>query len=81
MTLVYGGNYCHWIAYPSVGKVAAKYYNQTGEVIDMIPTLSTGTGIPLALIATYLVDSRGIKTGIHTAAVLTAIGMTQIMVV
>ena len=81
VTLVYGGNYCHWIAYPSVGKVAAKYYNQTGEVIDMIPTLSTGTGIPLALIATYLVDSRGIKTGIHTAAVLTAIGMTQIIVV
>ena len=72
--LVYGGNYCHWIAFPTVGKVAAKYYNQTGERIDVIPTFSTGVGIPLALFATYLVDSQGIKIGIHIAAVLTAIG-------
>ena len=57
-------------------KVAAKYYNQTGEALDMIPTLSTGTGIPLALIATYMVDSQGIKTGIHIAALLTAIGQS-----
>ena len=31
VALVYGGNYCHWIAIPSVGKVVAQYYGQTGK--------------------------------------------------
>ena len=45
-----------------------------GEKIDLISTLSTGIGIPLCLMATFLVDSRGTKKGIHTGAVLTIIG-------
>jgi len=74
VALVYGGNYCHWIAIPSVGKVVAQYYGQTGEKIDLISTLSTGIGIPLCLLATFLVDSRGTKKGIHVGASLTIIG-------
>ena len=31
VALVYGGNYCHWIAIPSVGRVVAQYYNQPGK--------------------------------------------------
>ena len=31
VALVYGGNYCHWIAIPSVGRVVAQYYNQPGN--------------------------------------------------
>lgn len=76
VALVYGGNYCHWIAIPSVGKIVAQYYNQSGENIDLISTLSTGIGIPLCLLATFLVDSRGTKKGIHTGAALTIIGET-----
>ena len=46
----------------------------TGEKIDLISTLSTGIGIPLCLLATFLVDSRGTKKGIHVGASLTIIG-------
>jgi len=74
VALVYGGNYCHWIAIPSVGKIVAQYYHQSGEKIDLISTLSTGIGIPLCLMATFLVDSRGTKKGIHVGAALTIIG-------
>ena len=31
VALVYGGNYCHWIAIPSVGKIVAQYYEQSGK--------------------------------------------------
>ena len=45
-----------------------------GEKIDLISTLSTGIGIPLCLLATFLVDSRGTKKGIHIGAALTILG-------
>ena len=48
--------------------------HSTGEKIDLISTLSTGIGIPLCLLATFLVDSRGTKKGIHVGASLTIIG-------
>ena len=36
VALVYGGNYCHWIAIPSVGRVVAQYYNQPGTGINVV---------------------------------------------
>jgi len=67
-------NYAHWIAFPAVAKKAAAYYNVTGEQLDLIPTISYAAGIPTCLIATYLIESRGLKTGVKIGAYLTGVG-------
>ena len=74
VALIWGGNHCHWVSIPSVGKVVAEYYSQTGERIDLISTLSVGIGIPSVILATLLVDFRGTKESIRCAAFLTIIG-------
>ena len=67
-------NYSHWVAFPSVTKMVAKYYDQSGETMDLIPTLSYGLGIPCCLLATYVVDRFGLKVGLHIGGNLTGIG-------
>jgi len=67
-------NFAHWIAFPAVAKKAAAYYEVSGEELDLIPTVSYGAGIPTCLIATYLIESRGLKAGIKIGAWLTGIG-------
>ena len=37
-------NYSHWVAFPSIAKNAAKHYDQSGERMDLIPTVSYGLG-------------------------------------
>ena len=36
----------------------------SGEELDLIPTVSYAAGVPTCLIATYLIESRGLKTGV-----------------
>jgi len=67
-------NYAHWIAFPAVAKKAAAYYDVTGEELDLIPTVSYAAGVPTCLIATYIIESRGLKTGVKIGAYLTGIG-------
>ena len=67
-------NYAHWIAFPAVAKKAAVYYEVTGDQLDMIPTVSYAVSIPTCLLATYLVESRGLKVGIRIGSFLTAFG-------
>ncbi len=67
-------NYSHWVAFPSVTKVAARYYDQPGEAMDLIPTLSYGLGVPCCVLATYVVDRFGLRAGIHVGGGLTGIG-------
>jgi len=67
-------NYAHWVAYPSVNKVAAEYYDQAGDVMDWIPTLSYGLGVPCGILATYVVERYGLKHGIQIGGSLTGIG-------
>ena len=67
-------NYAHWIAFPAVAKKAAAFYEVTGDQLDMIPTVSYAAGIPTCLLATYLVESRGLKSGIWIGSVLTGLG-------
>jgi hypothetical protein len=43
----------------------------TGDQLDMIPTVSYAAGIPTCLLATYLVESRGLKTGLRIGSYLT----------
>ena len=67
-------NYSHWVAFPSVAKTAAKHYNQTGETMDLIPTVSYGLGVPCCLLATYIVERWGLRAGLHIGGILTGIG-------
>ena len=46
----------------------------TGEELDLIPTVSYAAGVPTCLIATYIIESRGLKTGVKIGAYLTGIG-------
>ena len=68
-------NYSHWVAFPSVTKIAAKYYDQDGNTMDLIPTLSYGLGVPCCLLATVIVDKLGLKIGLHIGGTLTGVGM------
>jgi len=67
-------NYAHWIAFPAVAKKAAAYYDVTGEELDLIPTVSYAAGVPTCLVATYIIETRGLKTGVKIGAYLTGIG-------
>ncbi len=67
-------NYSHWVSFPSVSKVAARYYDQSGEAMDLIPTLSYGLGVPCCLVATYVVERFGLKAGLHIGGSLTGLG-------
>ncbi len=67
-------NYSHWVAFPSIAKNAAKHYDQPGEKMDLIPTVSYGLGVPCCLLATYVVERFGLRIGLHIGGVLTGIG-------
>ena len=67
-------NYAHWVAFPSVNKTAAKYYDQAGDKMDWIPTLSYGLGVPCGILATYVVERFGFKHAIQIGGSLTGIG-------
>lgn len=67
-------NYAHWIAFPAVAKKAAAYYAVTGDMLDMIPTVSYAAGVPTCLLATYFVEAKGLKFGLRIGSFLTGIG-------
>ena len=67
-------NYSHWVAFPSVTKQAAVYYDQSGERMDLIPTLSYAFGIPCCLMATYAVDKYGLKMVLRIGGIFTGVG-------
>ena len=55
-------------------QVAAEYYDQNGDAMDWIPTLSYGLGVPCGILATYVVERYGLKHGIQFGGALTGIG-------
>ena len=55
-------------------QMTAQYYDQPGERMDLIPTVSYGLGIPFCIIATYVVERFGLKVGLHIGGFLTGIG-------
>jgi len=67
-------NFAHWIAFPAIAKKAAAYYDVSGEELDLIPTVSYAAGVPTCLIATYLIESKGLKSGVRIGAYLTGFG-------
>jgi len=46
--------------------------------MDLIPTVSYGLGVPCCLIATYVVENYGLRTGLHIGGSLTGIGQNKI---
>ena len=67
-------NYSHWVSFPSVTKISAQYYDQSGESMDLIPTLSYSLGIPFCMIATFAVEKCGLKWCLRFGGTLTGIG-------
>ena len=59
--------------------MTAQYYNQPGERMDLIPTVSYGLGVPFCMIATYVVERFGLKVGLHIGGILTGIGELYIV--
>ena len=67
-------NASHLVAFPSVARLAAKYYEQTDEMMELIPKISFGLGIPSYLLAIFVVERFGLRIGLHVGGYLTAIG-------
>ena len=47
--------------------------------MDLIPTVSYGLGVPCCLIATYIVENYGLKTGLHIGGSLTGVGKKKLL--
>ena len=67
-------NDAHWVAFPSVAKQTAKYYDKTGEVMDYIPTVSFAVGLPAIFIATFVIEKFGLKVCLKTGGILSGFG-------
>eukprot|EP00090_Calanus_glacialis_P012651 TRINITY_DN21256_c0_g1_i4.p1 TRINITY_DN21256_c0_g1~~TRINITY_DN21256_c0_g1_i4.p1 ORF type:complete len:512 (-),score=133.86 TRINITY_DN21256_c0_g1_i4:86-1621(-) len=74
VTLLNLANYSHWVAFASVAKQAAGYYQVSGPEVDLIPMISYGLCIPFCLLAVYVVERKGLRFGLLVGACLTAIG-------
>ena len=73
-------NYSHWIAFASVTKSSAKYYDQTGNRIDLITIVSCGLGIPCCILSAYAVETWGLKLSIKFGGLMSGIGTFKFLV-
>ena len=73
-------NSSHWVAFPSVTKMTAKYYDQPGDSMDLIPTLSYGLGVPCTVMATVIVERRGLRVGLLIGGFLTGVGKMLLVI-
>ena len=64
----------HCTAFAAVTKKAAKYYDQTGDKIDLIVVLSYAFSIPAYIFGAYVVETRGLKFSLRFGGLLTGIG-------
>ena len=64
----------HLMAFASVTKHAAVYYDQPGDRIDLILVVSYVIGIPFCLVCPYTVAVKGLKFSILLGGILTCIG-------
>ena len=52
----------------------AKYYQQSGDTIDLIPTVSSLLGVPFSVFAAYFICRFGLKHGLYVGSTFTGIG-------
>ena len=64
-TIWYGKAFLRYIG---SSKTQSNWRLISGEELDLIPTVSYAAGVPTCLIATYLIESRGLKTGVSISA-------------
>jgi len=74
VTLLNLANYSHWVAFASVAKQGAEYYQVTGPEVDLIPMISYGLCVPFCLVAVYIVERQGLRFGLMLGSWLTAVG-------
>ena len=72
-------NASHYIAFASVTKTAAKYYDQTGDRIDLI-IIAHAFQFPWFILSAYVVETWGLKVSLRLAGLLTAIGKLHVYV-
>ena len=68
-------NYSHWVAFAAVTKNSAKYYDQTGDKIDLITIVSYALGIPCCILAAYAVETFGLNISLKFGGIMTGIGI------
>ena len=54
--------------------MAAKYYEQSGDRMDLIPTISYGLAVPCCFMAAIIVEKKGLKLGLRIGGYFTGIG-------
>jgi hypothetical protein len=74
-------NYSHWVAFASVTKNSAKYYDTTGDRIDLITIVSYALGIPCCILSAYAVETWGLKARLKFGGIMTGIGTFKILAV
>ena len=72
-------NYSHWVAFASVTKNSAKYYDQTGDRIDLITIVSYALGIPCCILSAYAVETWGLKISLKFGGIMTGIGKIKVI--
>ena len=72
------GNLGHWIAFGSVTKMTAIYYDQPGDKMDLIVLCSYIINIPACLFATALVNGIGLKNTLNLSATLSTVGESPV---
>ena len=55
-------------------KSVAKYYQQSGDTVDLIPTISSLLGVPCSLLAAYFICRFGLKHGLYFGSIFTGLG-------
>lgn len=67
-------NMGHWMSFGSVTKIAALYYDQSGDKIDFITLVSALSGMPSCILAPIIFETFGLKVGLWTAGVFNVLG-------
>ena len=53
----------------------AAYYHQSGDTVDLIPTISSLIGVPCSILAAYFISRFGLKHGLYVGSIFTGVGM------
>ena len=70
----------HTMSYASVTKHSAKYYDQTGDRIDLFLTLPFLTHAPFWIFNAYAIEACGLKMNLRAGGLMICLGTLQMAV-
>ena len=70
----------HTMSYASVTKHSAKYYDQTGDRIDLFITLPFLTRAPFWILNAYAIEAWGMKKNLRAGGLMICLGKLQMAV-